>query len=251
MRITYRVDNPSRDFKPGDVTFTIPGIGNANREGLIMASDISATDKETLGEITESEGWAYEWDEANDVYIFTNLFSVSAGTSTSGAFEMMYTMDTRDLENGYTQTDSPYFTLYQNGSYTNSITLQPMTFNFTSARDLYRIQWTECLSGEEYGTLDDTYMWKKYKTTFDKTWNSRGLYKSSYYVDIDLPDDVDFTTDDIIVMDTSGEAYPLTKTTNDSGETVYRFYVFEDQYGDIGSYTYSKPYTFYIGVNKK
>jgi hypothetical protein len=248
LQTTYRIEHPTRDYQPGEIVFRIPGIGNANRDCLVGAYSISAHEKSDHDRASDDDEWEYEWDQASDTYIFYNLFEVKQGVSTSGGFEIVFNLNSRDTENGYYQSKSPTFTLNGDDGAT-TITMPPLTFSYSSIRDLYYLTLTKSISGDEKESLDDAYIWKKYRTVFSLTEKSRGLYKSSYYVDITLP--AGMSEEDVSVLSLSGNSYPITKTQDENGKTVYRFYPFEERYGDVSTYNYNNNEYFYLGIKKE
>lgn len=230
---TYRIDNAAKDYPAGSLRFTIPGIGGADRAKIIKASQLAA-DK------ADSE-WEYTWDPLSDTYTFTNQFSVDAGQSVSGGFEMLWTMNARESTDGYFQEESPLFTVADAGT----ITLEPLSYDFTSERDRYRIEmFNSKLSMDEYDTADKDYIWYDLETVFDKDWLARGLYKSDYYVTIELPDGESY--EDVTVKH-GGREVELTEDENGD----YGFYPFKEKYGDLGSRYSDYTDTFTVGFLKE
>lgn len=225
--VTYRIENAEKDYPAGSMHFAIPGIGNANRNSTAKASKLAADQ-------SDSE-WSYDWDQGNDLYAFTNQFDVKTGQSVSGGFELMWNFNARNCENGFAQTKSPYFSIDGDGS----IVMEPLSYKFTSAKDRYRIYLSkENLTGEQYENADQNYVWYDFTTRFDKDVLSRGVYKSTYFVSLDLPDEA--KTSDVKVL--QGKK-TLTLTRNEDGETG--FYPFKEQYGGPETYQY-----FSIGFKK-
>ncbi|MCD8082350.1 MAG: DUF2937 family protein, partial [Clostridiales bacterium] len=167
--VTYRLENAEHDYAAGDIQFDIPGIRNANRANNLMASDLSSD--------AEDSDWECEWDQENDIYTFTNTFTVSTGQSVSGGFELLWTLSARDTENGYTQSKSPVFRVKDESGETSSITMTPLTFTFTSVRDRYRIYMDYSkLEASDWDAADQDYIWYEITTRFDNDWLARGLF---------------------------------------------------------------------------
>ena len=230
---TYRLENAKKDYPAGSLSVAIPGIGNANRASVVQASKLAA-DKE------DSE-WSYVWDKLSDTYTFTNKFEVKTGQSVNGGFELLWTHDARDSENGFTQKRSPIFAIENSGS----IALEPLTYSFTSKRDRYRFNmYRDRLITTDYEDADKAYIWYDIETRFDKDWLARGLYKSDYHVTVTLPDGANYN--DVIIKD-SGTEKTLTK--DEAGN--WGFYPFKNRYGNLGN-GYSTHYdTFQIGFKKE
>lgn len=185
--VTYRIENAEKDYPAGSMHFAIPGIGNASRNSTAKASKLAA-------DRSDSE-WSYDWDQGNDLYTFTNQFDVKTGQSVSGGFELMWNFNARNCANGFAQTKSPYFSIDGDGS----IVMEPLSYKFTSAKDRYRIYLSkENLTGEQYENADQNYVWYDFTTRFDKDVLSRGVYKSTYFVSLDLPDEA--KTSDVMVL---------------------------------------------------
>ena len=68
MVVTYRMDHAPRDYVPGEIQFIIPGIGNLNRSSILKASKLASDE--------EDSEWSCDWDQEQDLYTFSNQFSV-------------------------------------------------------------------------------------------------------------------------------------------------------------------------------
>lgn len=212
--VTYRTKNAEKNYPAGSLSFTIPGIGGVNRYSLKKSE--SAADK------SDSE-WNCTWNQNTDTYTFTNKFEVTQGQSVSGGFELLWSLDARGCENGFTRTESPTFTVQDAGS----ITMEPLSFSFTSVRDRYRISLKRStLSGEQYEYADKKYTWYKFSTRFDMDYLARGLYKSDYFMSVELPDGV---SDEDVVAKYNGKSLQLER--NEDGNLG--FYLFKEKIGDV------------------
>ena len=238
VKTTYRLENPKHDYPAGSLEFTVPGIGTAYRAS-IMEADYTGKSK------PEESEWNVTWDKMTDVYTFTNKFEVKAGTSVSGGFEIIWTMNARDCINDFSQEKSTTFSVTEDGT-KKSITLPPIKYAFTSTTDNYRIEMTgRRLTGAEYDEVDhDHYIWYYVQTAFFTDWLSRALYKSSYRISVPLPSGA--TEADVAAKTVSGTPYTIKKF--DDG--TYGFYPFENKYGNIGSKYYTERQGFYIGFKK-
>jgi|GEM_PF-5134713 len=218
--VTYRMEHAKRDYPAGSLTFAIPGIGNAHR-GSIVKADKLAADKE------DSE-WNYTWDQENDIYIFTNKFEVKEGQSVSGGFEFLWTLNARSCEDRFSQEKSPMFSVDGVGS----IVMEPLSYSFTSERDRYRIYLSKSkLSAMEYEEADKNYVWYDLTTRFDNDRRARGLYRSSYFVSLELPEGVDSAD---VKVECNGKTVALSE--NEDGELG--FYPFKEKMGDLSSQSF-------------
>lgn len=233
ITVTYRIRNAEKDYPKGTVTFTVPGIGYAHR-GSVVRSD------KLLSDQTDSE-WNCVWDSQTDLYTFTNNFDVKTGQSLSGGFELLWSLNARECESGYTRTESPTFTVKDAGS----ISLEPLSYRFTSEKDRYRIFLERnALSGEEHERADKNYIWYNFQTRFDSDYLSRGLYKSDYFFSIELPDSVD---DSAVIAKMGNKTVMLSR--NENG--VLGFYPFKNKSGNLTTQNASYYETVTLGFKRE
>lgn len=231
--VTYRMDHAQKDYPAGSLTFKVPGIGAADRSRIVKASHLAADE-------ADSE-WNYEWNQEQDIYIFTNRFMVETGQSVSGGFELLWNLDARNLEDGYERTENPVFSVSDVGQ----IELNPVTFQFTSVKDRYRIALSrDKLYDEAYEAADEGYIWYEFTTRFDKDWMSRGLYKSDYYVTVELPEEQE---PENVVVQYGGDTVELVPDTKGR----WGFYPFQGRNGDLGGAYYSHYDSFTLGFEKE
>ena len=235
--VTYRLENAARAYAPGELQFEIPGIGNVNRASILKASELASD--------AEDSEWKCVWDQNTDTYFFSNRFSIEEGQSVSGGFQMLWTLQARSMENGYRQERSPVFRVSGAGH----ITMEPVSFAFSSVRDRYRIRLgSSRLSAKDYEQADPNYVWYEIETRFDKDWLARGLYKSSYYIAVVLPEGEDYSD---IAIRRNGISLPLEEITTEDGGSVRGFYPFKNRSGDIGTSLSTYYDRFQIGFLRK
>ena len=213
--VTYRMDHAAKDYPAGSLSFVIPGIGGVKRSGTVKADKLAADQG-------DSE-WNYDWDPMSDTYRFTNKFAVSSGQSVSGGFELLWTLEARDCENGYTMESSPYFSVADAGG----IQMEPLSFAFTSTPDRYRINMTrQTISGSAYEKENKDYIWYDCFVSFDNDWLARGLYKSTLAMTVS---GAGTSGDDVIVKE--GNRYKEIPVSV-SGDDL-TFVLFTERYGNL------------------
>ena len=213
--VTYRMDHAAKDYPAGSLSFVIPGIGGVKRSGTVKADKLAADQG-------DSE-WNYDWDPMSDTYRFTNKFAVSSGQSVSGGFELLWTLEARDCENGYTMESSPYFSVADAGG----IQMEPLSFAFVSTPDRYRINMTrQTISGSTYEKENKDYIWYDCFVSFDNDWLARGLYKSTLAMTIS---GAGTSGDDVIVKE--GNRYKEIPVSV-SGDDL-TFDLFTERYGNL------------------
>ena len=221
MVVTYRMDHAPRDYVPGEIQFIIPGIGNLNRSSILKASKLASDE--------EDSEWSCDWDQEQDLYTFSNQFSVEKGQSLSGGFQLLWTIESRLSESGYVQERKPVFQIQGE----EAMELTPLTYRFSSWRDRYRISLEKKkLPAEDYETADQNYIWYEMETRFDKDWLARGLSQSSYSIAVELPEGKDYGS---VLIKKDGKQFPLEQIETESGERVWGFYPFQNRKGDLGS----------------
>lgn len=231
--VTYRMDHAEKTYPAGSLTFSIPGIGAVNRAKIVKASQLAADEP-------DSE-WNYSWNQEQDIYTFTNKFEVAEGQTVSGGFELLWSLNSRNLENGFEQSRSPEFSVEGVGT----VTLKPIQFRFASVRDRYRIDLDrDKLYDEAYESADSDYIWYEFTTRFDKDWMARGLYKSDYYVTVEFPEDKDY--EDVVV-----QYFEETQELVQDGNGKWGFYPFQNRSGDLGGQYYSHYEYFTLGFKKE
>ena len=214
--VTYRMENAEKAYPAGSLSFTIPGIGGVKRSGTVKADKLAADQG-------DSE-WDYTWDPMTDTYQFTNKFAVSAGQSVSGGFELLWTLEARDCENGFTMEAAPVFSVSDAGS----ILTEPLRFSFTSVRDRYRIRMErQNIDGATYEKKDKNYTWYNYRMYFDYDWLARGLYKSTMNMTVSGDDGL---SDGDIIAEVGGDYKKVPVKANGDSQC---FDLFTEKYGNL------------------
>ena len=227
---TYRMENAEKDYPAGSLSFTIPGIGGVKRSGTVKADKLAADQG-------DSE-WNYTWDPMTDTYQFTNKFEVKTGQSVSGGFELLWTLEARDCENGFQMEAAPTFAVADAGS----IMTEPLRFSFTSARDRYRIRMTrQNIDGSTYEKEDKDYTWYDCRMYFDYDWLARGLYRSTMFMAVSGADGL---SDGDIIAKVGGNYKTVETETVGSLQT---FNLFTEKDGDlVTKYSDGTRDTYYV-----
>lgn len=237
LAVSYRIDDmvaAGKDsYEPGSICFKVRGLGGTNRVSLKKASSLPS-------DSAKSE-WNCVWDENSDTYVFTNKYAMDA-QAINGGFEVVWTLNSRESVNGYSQDRSVRFNL--DGE---EIVLPPLHFDFSSEPDVVKIGTAQedgsykmdvqYLNDKEYRGYDKDYSCFKISTYASTEYKARGVLSSAYYIDLDLPEGI--TTDDIIVKGTDGKDIPL--------DSKDGFYLFNEKKGDVSG----NLGTFTIGMSKE
>ena len=240
---TYRIENASREYAPGSIQFEIPGIGGSTRAGMVKADSISA-------DSSDSE-WSYTWDSRNDIYTFRNKFTVAKGESTSGGFELLWDFQSRKQENGYSMAANPRFSI-MDGDNAGTIALPPLRYSFQSSRDRYQIDfYQEPVRNyvTEIEEKDQNYVWYPFETWITSDYLARGLYKSDYFVSVEI----DGLADEGyagIVAEKNGSLIPLQKIIRHDGSEVWGFYSMQGRFGDLCGKNTVAWDNFFLGFSK-
>ena len=232
INVSYRLENANKDYPAGSVQFTVPGIGNALRSTVLKAQTATS-------ENTDSE-WLCDWDSLTDTYTFINNFTVKEGESLSGGFELVYDLQARDCESGFVQEKSPTFLISDVGQ----ITMEPLSFQFESVRDKYRLRLDRSmLSGASYAHSDKNFIWYNLTTGFDSDYLARGLYKSTYTMQIALEDGL---ADGDLLAKYNGKSCQLTRID----DQTYQIVIFRDKYGDLSTMDQTRSETLTLGFRQ-
>lgn len=230
LAVTYATNKAARDYAPGELKFTIPGIGRAYRSDTVKASSISADKADS--------DWGYTWDKGTDTYTFTNKFSVSAGQSMSGGFEILWAMPAKDIVNGSELIGTPKFSVSG-----EEISLEPLSFSFSSTRNTIRMD----LASENILTTsipepDPNYAWYRVYPLFSINKAVRPIAEYNYSVYITLPGGCDYN---MVKVQQNGTMHPLSQ----DGSGRWYFPAVQGKIDNLESYSI-EPMDLYIGFDK-
>lgn len=228
LTFSYFLNGASRDYEAGEVRFKVKGIGDIKRNGKIIAETTTTQD---------DSDWDLEYNNEEDEYTFIYKRSIPQNQMLSGGFQMQWKISSREAINGYTYTSSPVFSI-KNDTEEKSINLKPITLEYTSERDQYNISLEyKKLTPLEYEKVEGgvevkEYIWYNIVTNVSNKMKARGIYKSDYFVSIDIPDGKSY--DDVIATTMSGTPIDIVEIQDPSTkETVHGFYLFKDRYNDV------------------
>lgn len=236
LAVSYRIDDMAAagkdSYELGSICFKVPGLGGANRVSVKKASSLPS-------DSAKSE-WNCVWDQASDTYVFTNKYAMDA-QAINGGFEIVWTSNSRETVNGYSQDRSVRF-----GLDGEEIVLPPLHFDFSSEADVVQIGTAQedgsykmdvqYLDSSEYRNYNKDYSWFKVSTNAFTDFKARAVLSSAYYIDLDLPEGI--TADDIVIKGADGKDIQL---DGDEG-----FYLFNERRGDVSG----NLGTFTIGMEK-
>lgn len=245
LTFTYFLQQANRTYNANEIKFTVKGIDQIKRGGKIQAQT-------TTTQLNSDWNLEYKPDTAEYTFIYKN--KIAENQSLSGGFQMQWSINSREAADGYTYASNPTFS-----TGTDSIKMPPLYFEYHSDRDVYDVSIDyQTISGTEYESiktyrnennpaneLNDNgqlrqYVWYKYVTTFTNNMKARGLYKSDYFVALDISNSttedkkIDFNNNDIVAYNIDGTPIALSSITDPAtGNTVYGFYRFTNYRGDI------------------
>ena len=257
LTVKYYAENTQREYAPGEIQFVINGIDDIGRAKLITAST-STTQSDSKWVLTRgNEGQ----------YILSNKNSIGINEVLSGGFEIMWSFNSREGLNNYSQTITPIFQVTTD-DHTESINMNPLTFEYQSERDYYHLTIdSRKITEDEYEKVTsipssgahseyEDYNWYAQTTRFNLSRRARGANVSEYFIAVQI-DDEEFTAEhyqELEVYTKSGkriqlQPYTLSEITGkdeDKNTTVYGYYEFTNRKGDLTD----NEYVSYIGVPK-
>lgn len=209
LKVNYVNKDTLTGYAPGELSFSVPGIGDIDRISIKEADDVAANKN------GQSQGfdWNYTYNPSTDLYVFKNANKIEPNTRFSGSFELIWHLKARECVNQYKKE---FFATFQVGN--KKVDTDPISIQFQSDPDEYTIRQTPTtLSGPDGLSNAYDYVWVRYKIYDSLAMKARGT-KNEYYV-IQLPEDclfksVKYGTYEEIGDNTYQFSYP-SYTTND------------------------------------
>ena len=169
LNVSYKNDSLLTDYKAGQIVITVPGINDANRNGLIAPVAIAADRAEVADKIYD---WSYTYNSSTNMYTFTNNSSSDKHNVYEGMFEIVWRIDSIYSKHGYSknlqatlrtangeETESNVITYSQErDKYVYTLREQSQTFNPISM--IYSSAGLGCLIDE--GKTENDYRFVKY-----------------------------------------------------------------------------------------
>ena len=179
LEIGYSREGVDKSYAPGELSITVPGIGDAVRGRVAAATDVAA---DPVGSRELSYDWSYTWDKASDTYTFTNNNQIDAGETVSGSFELLWALKSRETVNLYEKT------LYAEMGNAGSViaSTADVKFSYESVKDAY----TATLSTAALGSSDGLgsnyrdYIWVKYRVNSTRALKSCGMTDARWEVSL-------------------------------------------------------------------
>lgn len=181
LEIGYSREGVDKSYAPGELSITVPGIGDAVRGRVAAATDVAA---DPAGSRELSYDWSYTWDKASDIYTFTNNNQIDAGETVSGSFELLWALKSRETVNLYEKT------LYAEMGNAGSVVASTadVKFSYESVKDAYTATLSTAALGSSDGLGSDyrDYIWVKYRVNSTRTLKSCGMTDARW--EISLPE---------------------------------------------------------------
>lgn len=170
LEIGYSREGVDKSYAPGELSITVPGIGDAVRGRVAAATDVAA---DPAGSREFSYDWSYTWDKASDTYTFTNNNQIDAGETVSGSFELLWALKSRETVNLYEKT------LYAEMGNAGSViaSTADVKFSYESVKDAYTATLSTAALGSSDGLGSDyrDYIWVKYRVNSTRALKSCGM----------------------------------------------------------------------------
>lgn len=179
LEIGYSREGVDKSYAPGELSITVPGIGDAVRGRVAAATDVAA---DPAGSRGLSYDWSYTWDKASDTYTFTNNNQIDAGETVSGSFELLWALKSRETVNLYQKT------LYAEMGNAGSViaSTADVKFSYESVKDAYTATLSTAALGSSDGLGSDyrDYIWVKYRVNSTRALKSCGMTDARWEVSL-------------------------------------------------------------------
>lgn len=179
LEIGYSREGVDKSYAPGELSITVPGIGDAVRGRVAAATDVAA---DPVGSRELSYDWSYTWDKASDTYTFTNNNQIDAGETVSGSFELLWALKSRETVNLYEKT------LYAEMGNAVSViaSTADVKFSYESVKDAYTATLSTAALGSSDGLGSDyrDYIWVKYRVNSTRALKSCGMTDARWEVSL-------------------------------------------------------------------
>lgn len=179
LEIGYSREGVDKSYAPGELSITVPGIGDVVRGRVAAATDVAA---DPAGSRELSYDWSYTWDKASDTYTFTNNNQIDAGETVSGSFELLWALKSRETVNLYEKT------LYAEMGSAGSViaSTADVKFSYESVKDAYTATLSTAALGSSDGLGSDyrDFIWVKYRVNSTRALKSCGMTDARWEVSL-------------------------------------------------------------------
>ena len=179
LEIGYTREGTDKAYAPGELSITVPGIGDAVRGRVAQATDVAA---DPAGARELSYDWSYSWDKASDTYTFTNNNQIDAGETVSGSFELLWALKSRETVNLYEKT------LYAEMANAGTVVASTADVKFSnqSTKDAYTATLSTAALGSSDGLGSDyrDFIWVKYRVNSTRALKSCGMTDARWEVSL-------------------------------------------------------------------
>ena len=179
LEIGYTREGTDKAYAPGELSITVPGIGDAVRGRVAQATDVAA---DPAGARELSYDWSYSWDKASDTYTFTNNNQIDVGETVSGSFELLWALKSRETVNLYEKT------LYAEMANAGTVVASTadVKFSYQSTKDAYTAALSTAALGSSDGLGSDyrDFIWVKYRVNSTRALKSCGMTDARWEVSL-------------------------------------------------------------------
>ena len=133
LRVNYTsMQVQPEGYEAGDLIITVKGIGDTYRNS-VQAADVAADPQNSS---IKTHDWSYTWNKTNDTYTFVNNEKITGNSVFSGYFEMVWNLQSRKCENGYSQDDISATMYLPDGS---QLSTDSLSFAYHTHRDTFSL----------------------------------------------------------------------------------------------------------------
>ena len=179
LEIGYTREGTDKAYAPGELSITVPGIGDAVRGRVAQATDVAA---DPAGARELSYDWSYSWDKASDTYTFTNNNQIDVGETVSGSFELLWALKSRETVNLYEKT------LYAEMANAGTVVASTadVKFSYQSTKDACTAALSTAALGSSDGLGSDyrDFIWVKYRVNSTRALKSCGMTDARWEVSL-------------------------------------------------------------------
>ncbi|MDR1927190.1 MAG: hypothetical protein LBQ33_00955, partial [Oscillospiraceae bacterium] len=185
LKISYKNTAIAKEYPPGSLIITVPGLSGILRSGSGGATSIAA---DPASASYSSYDWNYTYNAGSDTYTFMNNFAVATGATFAGSFEMIWNIPSRSSVHGFTKHIQASFRTTRDFGSIQSNTLQ---YSQSRTKDQFTLLLTSepLYSAEGYTAAGSTtdYTWFRYEATGAQHWYARGISSSAQQMNLVVP----------------------------------------------------------------